>query len=117
MRVTSSWVEVKKEWARLGNIEFRATRNLNKVLTKGFALTTGAVHVKSGALKASGTKGSVYVGDKWFGEIKYGSGADLGVSAPVTYAIYEKARDQSHDFFSPLKALHHDYVEAILKSL
>ena len=115
-RIRSRYTEMNLELNRLDNIAVRATRNLNKVLSIGFAKTQGAVHLKSGSLKKSGKKSSLWWDNAWHGEISYG-GVSLGVNNPVTYAIYEKERDQQHDFFTPLKTLHPLYIEAILKSL
>jgi len=116
IRLTSNWTQVTKELDRLEKAPMRAKLYLDAVLDTGFKSTQAAVHVITGSLKASGKHSSEMRGDTWEGEISYG-GISLGVNNPVTYAIYEKARDADHDFFAPLQALDSLYVKAILKAL
>jgi hypothetical protein len=115
-RIRSNWTEINRELDRLERSPIRAAAYLDNVLYKGFAETQAAVHVITGSLKTSGKISTGFDGDTWKGEISYG-GASLGVNNPVTYAIYEKARDGAHDFFTPLKALDSLFVKAILKAL
>lgn len=112
----SDWRSIEREFDRLEHSAERAAVYLDAVLNAGFRATQGAVHVITGSLKTSGKKSSSFDGDTWRGEISYG-GVSLGINNPVTYAIYEKARDGDHDFFSPLYALDSVYVRAILRAL
>lgn len=116
IQIKSDWRAVERELDRLERAPELAAVYLDAVLNKGFTATQGAVHIITGSLKSSGKKSSHFDGDTWTGEISYG-GVSLGVNNPVTYAIYEKARDGDHDFFTPLKALDSLYVRAILKAL
>lgn len=112
----TDWKAIERELDRLGRAPERAAVYLDAVLNTGFKATQGAVHVITGSLKMSGSKSSSFDGNEWEGNIIYG-GVSLGVNNPVTYAIYEKARDGNHDFFTPLKALDSLYVRAILKAM
>lgn len=114
--IRSNWSAIERELDRLDRAPERAKFYLDRVLDTGFKATQGAVHVITMSLKLSGKKSSEMHGDTWVGKISYG-GVSLGINNPVTYAIYEKARDGDHDFFSPLKALDSMYVKAILKVL
>lgn len=116
IRLVSNWGEVNRELDRLERAPERAKFHLDRVLARGFTATQGAVHIITGSLKMSGKMESELHRDYWEGTISYG-GVSLGVNNPVTYAIYEKARDGDHDFFSPLKALDPLFVQAILKVL
>lgn len=128
IRINSDWSEIDRELDRVANLPGRRTKRvLDSVLDKGFALTQAAVHVETGALKASGQHSSDLnrMTHTWEGEIVYGSS---GFSGPVDYAIYEKARDVGgaggpsdakgdHDFIQPLAALDIDYRIAIKEAL
>jgi hypothetical protein len=117
IRIKSNYRALEREIDRLDSLPNLKTKGfLDAVLASGFKMTQGAVHVVTGSLKGSGKSDSEIVGSKWIGEISYG-GASLGINNPVTYAIYEKARDGEHDFFAPLKALDSMWVKAILRSL
>lgn len=116
MIVKSNFKAVHSEIGRLGGAPDRAALALDIILHKGFAATQAKVHVITGSLKSSGRAETSNDGDTWRGEISYG-GVSEGVRNPVTYAIYEKARDEDHDFFIPLKALDSLYVTAILKAI
>lgn len=112
----SNWKEFDKEILRLENAPEKAKFYLDRVLVSGFKATQGAVHVITGSLKSSGLVSSEMKGDDWHGSITYG-GLSLGINNPVTYAIYEKRREEDHDFMLPLKALDALYIKAILKVL
>lgn len=121
--------ELEHELDRLDSQPSRKMgRLLDDVLDQGFMLTQAAVHVETGALKASGEKESnrSKVPAKWEGDITYGDPG--GGDATVDYAIYEKERGiggagglsnakGDHDFFAPLPALHPEWVAAILTGL
>lgn len=121
IRIVSDWSDVDREIDRLEGMPGpKAKQVLKAVLEVGFGLTQEAVHVESGALKASGKAeaDSSKVDHVWEGTITYG---DKG--GPVDYAIYEKRRgvhwvgksaaQGDHDFMRPLKALHPAWVAAI----
>lgn len=112
----SNWSEIERELDRLEKAPDRASLYLDVVLYKGFAETQAVVHVITGSLKSSGKASTDFDGNTWRGRISYG-GVSLGVNNPVTYAIYEKARDEDHDFMTPLKTLDSLYTKAILKAL
>lgn len=117
IRIRSNYRSMEKELDRLSSLpNLKAKAYLDVVLAAGFKSTQAAVHIVTGSLKSSGKSSSEMKGDTWEGHISYG-GASLGVNNPVTYAIYEKARDADHDFMSPLKALDALWVKAILKAL
>lgn len=124
IEVKSDWDAVDRELARLERMPTtEMTHSLNAVLDFGFGLTQAAVHVETGALKASGKKETNKQGltHEWHGSITYGD------STAVDYAIYEKRRGVhwagasagkgDHDFMRPLEALHPMFVAAILKGL
>ena len=124
IRITSDWSDIDRELTRLEMMPTAKTKmGLKAVLDFGFAATQAAVHVESGALKASGkvSTGHAMGMATWEGEISYG---DAG---PVDYAIYEKRRGVhwagkssargDHDFMRPLAALHPMWVEAMLNGL
>lgn len=116
IRLKTNWKDIEKELTRVEHAPTKASMYLDVVLHKGFAMTQGLVHIVTGSLKSSGKASTSFDGDTWRGEITYG-GFSLGVNNPVTYAIYEKARDGDHDFMLPLKGLDSLYREAILKAL
>jgi len=82
------------------------------VLQDQFRATKAAVHKITRSLLLSGKMESGMKGDSWEGEITYG-GSSYGVHNPVDYAEYERERDGTHDFFSPLEGLSHGYVAAM----
>ena len=116
MQIKSNFKAVHKEIFRLDGAPDRAALTLDTIFHTGFAATQAKVHVITGSLKSSGRAETEFTGEKWQGEISYG-GISEGVNNPVNYAIYEKRRDEGHDFFIPLKALDSLYVKAILKAL
>lgn len=109
-----NWDRTVDRLEKLPNL--KAKGFLDAVLQTGFKMTQGAVHIVTGSLKSSGAMHSDTRGSIWEGVISYG-GVSLGVNNPVTYAIYEKARDADHDFFAPLSTLDSMWVKAILRSL
>ena len=124
IQVKSDWSAVERELDRLSRMPDGETkRALNGVLDAGFAATQAAVHVETGARKASGKKSSSRnrATHEWQGEISYGD------AQFVDYAIYEKRRGVhwagassargDHDFMRPLEALGPAFVAAILKGL
>lgn len=125
LQINSNWDPIEKEIDRLERMPDGKTRQaLKATINTGFALTQAAVHVETGALKASGRVSDSYdrFDREWTGEIQYGDD-----SGPVDYAIYEKRRGVhwvgpsaakgDHDFFTPLKALHELFVTAILMGM
>lgn len=124
----SDYSELDAELDRLSDMPDAKTKaKLDAVLHTGFELTQAAVHVRTGALKASGEEDSEVhdVTDTWEGTITYGDPGDAG---PVDYAIYEKERGLGgaggvsnakgdHDFMDPLKTLDPLYRAAILEAL
>lgn len=126
IHISGDYSELDREFDRLDNMPNRRTKaNLDAVLHVGFAMTQAAVHVDTGALKASGTEESeiTQATDTWEGTIEYG-----GDGGAVDYAIYEKERGVGgaggesdakgdHDFIAPLEALDPLYRKAILESL
>ena len=117
IKIHGSLKPFKDEEKRLASLPNRSTKiALDAVLSMGFIWTQADVHVVTGSLKSSGSKSSDMPGNTWEGVISYG-GASKGINNPVTYAIYEKARDGSHDFMTPLKALDSLWVDALLKVL
>lgn len=116
IRLRSNWREFERELDRLEQVPTKASLAMDTIFHKGFAETQAIVHVVTGSLKSSGRAETEFDGDTWRGTISYG-GVSFGIRNPVTYAIYEKARDEDHDFFVPLKALDSLYVKAILKAL
>jgi len=122
IEVTTDWSDVERELDRLMMMPtMKAKAALHAVLDFGFAQTQAAVHVESGALKASGKISVSGGGETWEGEIQYGG------AGPVDYAIYEKRRGThwvgksaargDHDFMRPLADLHPLWVEAMLEGL
>ena len=117
LHLTSNYRELEREADRLEALpDVKSKPALDAVLSAGFKLTQGAVHIQTGSLKSSGKKASLIHGDTWEGVISYG-GVSAGVNNPVDYAIYEKRREGSHDFFSPLKALDGLWIKAMLRTL
>lgn len=126
IRITGSYGALDRELARLEGLpDFKTKRALDAVLRGGFAATQAAVHVETGALKASGTSSSEVdqLDAEWRGEIIYGD-----KPGPVDYAIYESRRGVGgaggasdvkgdHDFMRPLESLDAAYIEAIVKGL
>lgn len=125
IRITSDWRAVDREIDRLERMPSgRTQQSLTGILHAGFELTQAAVHVESGALRASGQVSSNVdrLTHTWEGEISYGED-----SGPVDYAIYEQRRGAhwvgdsaakgDHDFLDPLKTLHEAYVLAILMGM
>lgn len=117
LKLFSDYKALEREIDRLERLpDLKAKGLLDGALTISFEMTQGAVHIITGSLKSSGKKSSHIDGDTWEGEIVYG-GVSLGVNNPVTYAIYEKARDGAHDFFTPLKGTKHLFTKAIIEGM
>jgi hypothetical protein len=130
--LASDYSDLDRELDRLSDMpDVKTAEKLDAVLHTGFEMTQAAVHVQTGALKASGTEDSEVhdASDVWEGTIEYGSPDDGdGNKGPVDYAIYEKERGVGgaggpsnakgdHDFIRPLKALDPLYRAAILEAL
>lgn len=127
IRITSDYSEIDAELDRLTMLpNGRAKHLLDWVLDTGFRLTQAAVHVQTGALKASGEKESSVnrIFHVWEGQITYGSPG----GAPVDYAIYEQARgvggaggpsdaSGNHDFMAPLHSLDPEFRAAMKAAL
>lgn len=117
--IVTDFSDVELEFKRLEQMpDFKTQAALDAVLELGFKKTQVAVHVITGSLKSSGKKDSKVFekSNTWEGTIRYG-GPSAGVNNPVDYAIYEKARDETHDFMAGLPGLHPEYVEVIKKGL
>lgn len=128
IRLESDYSEFDREFDRLESMPGpKARMLLDAVLHKGFILTQAAVHVETGALKASGEEDSEVnkATHTWEGDITYG---DPGDDGPVDYAIYEKERGVGgaggasdakgdHDFMRPLDSLDLDYRMAMKEAL
>lgn len=117
--IISDYSDLEKEFDRLEGLpNFKTQAALDAVLETGFKKTQVAVHVITGSLKLSGKKESEVheQSNVWVGTITYG-GPSAGINNPVNYAIYEKARNEDHDFMAGLPGLHPAYVGAILKGL
>lgn len=127
IHISSDYSDIEREFDRLEKMPTQKARHLlDAVLTKGFAMATAAVHVETGALKASGKKSSTVrrILGVWEGEITFGSPS----GQPVDYAIYEKRRGVGgaggasdakgdHDFIRPLKSLDLEYRMAMKEAL
>ena len=85
-----------------------AVARLDRVLFENFELTQQAVHVRTGALKLSGTYSSEFSGDIWRGVIEYGDPKTIHNGAP-----WEIARGGDHDFLAPT-ALMGDEISRVL---
>lgn len=128
IHLSGDYDEIDREFDRLERMPTTKARMLlDAVLHKGFLLTQAAVHVETGALKASGEESSQVDRSReiWEGDITYG---DPGDSGPVDYAIYEKERGVGgaggpsdakgdHDFLAPLEKLDLDYRMAMKEAL
>lgn len=127
IHLSSDYSEIDAELDRLTRMPTaKAKHLLDWVLSTGFKLTQAAVHVETGALKASGTKESSVnrIFQVWEGEITYGSPG----GSPVDYAIYEKARGiggaggpsdayGDHNFMAPLHSLDPEFRAALKAAL
>ena len=128
IHISSDYSEIDDELDRLTMLPSgRAKHLLDWVLSTGFKLTQAAVHVETGALKASGKKESSVnrIAHVWEGQITYGSS---GSNGPVDYAIYEKARGVGgaggpsdaygdHNFMAPLHSLDPEFRAALKAAL
>lgn len=125
IHISSDYSEIDDELDRLTMLpNGRANHLLDWVLSTGFKLTQAAVHVETGALKASGKKESSVnrIAHVWEGQITYGSS---GSNGPVDYAIYEKARGAGgpsdahgdHNFMAPLHSLDPEFRAALKAAL
>lgn len=116
IRITSDYRSLSKELNRLSKVPAITAKKMDAAFYKGYGATQGLVHVVTGSLKSSGKASTEFDGEDWKGEISYG-GVSLGVNNPVTYAIYEKARGEDHDWMVPLKALDQQMASIIEESL
>jgi hypothetical protein len=62
---------------------------------------------------------SEVLGEEWVGIIHYGTPGFFDVhhhhyGPEVMYAIFEKRRGGTHDFFNPAKAMESSFVEALV---
>lgn len=120
IQVKSDWSEVLRDIDRIGDRmpTMKMKEALDSVFALAFLESNANVHVETGSLKTSGKKKSKgsKVSARWVGEISYG-GPSGGVHNPVDYAIYEKSRGGSHDFFNTLPLLHPFFINAIKRGL
>lgn len=87
--------------------------------TRLYQYSRALVHVDTGSLKSSGRSTSDYREPIYESTISYG-GPSAGVNNPVDYAIYEDARDKTHDdFYESLEKIEADkgYGDAIVNWL
>jgi hypothetical protein len=111
------WSDVKEELHRLESMpNFRARSTLDAILLEQFVMTQKDTHVITGSLLSSGKQSSSVKGKTWYGEISYG-GASAGVNGAVSYAIYERQRGGTHDFFRSTKTAAPKWVKALLAVL
>lgn len=99
-------------------LDGKAVALLDFVLELAFEITQADVHIETHSLKPSGRHFSEVdrMRQTWSGMITYG-GPTTGPKNPVTYAIYEKARGGSHDFFAGLPALDEMFIGAVLEAM
>lgn len=113
--IRSDYRYIDREFDRLESLpDAKMNASLDAVLTEGFETARGRVHILTGALKASGkkTSSSNKALSRWQGMFSFGA-----PNQGVDYAIYEKERDGSHNFFSQVHLLHRRFVSAILRGL
>jgi hypothetical protein len=96
----------------------KAAELLDVVLELAFELTQRAVHIDTHSLKSSGRweSDTDKIRHTWVGLITYG-GPTVGPKNPVNYAIYERARGGSHDFFYPLGEVMPMFAEAVREGM
>lgn len=99
-------------------LDGKAVALLDTVLELAFEITQHDVHIDTTSLKGSGRHHSEVnrTTQTWSGMITYG-GVTTGPKNPVNYAIYEKARGGTHDFFRGLDALHEMFIAAVLEAM
>lgn len=113
--IRSDYRALEKEFDRLESLpDAKMNASLDTVLTQGFETARSRVHVLTGALKASGkkTSSSNKSLSRWQGMFSFGA-----PNQGVDYAIYEKERDGSHNFFSQVHLLNQRFIRAILRGL
>lgn len=111
--IRSNYNDIDREFDRLDSMpDTKMDLLLDGVLGVGFTTAKGNVHVETGRLKASGKMQSKSFKNTWRGSFTFGA-----PSAGVDYAIYEKARGGSHDFFNQVYILKAMFKAAILKGL
>lgn len=110
--IHSDYSDMENELSRLESMPTpRMTANLNTALDLSLKTTKGQVHVLTGRLKASGKSQSKKNKNDWVGTFSFG-GTEV-----VHYAIYEKERDGTHNFFSQVHLLRTLFVSAIKQGL
>lgn len=123
IHLKSDWSEIDRELDRVSNMPTpKMIAILDAAHGFGFLETQAAVHIETGALKASGkskTK-TLKTSRDWEGEIEYG-----GAASSVDYAWYEQRRGVhwvgpssvkgDHDFMSPVNGP--EFTEVMVKAL
>lgn len=111
--IKSDYSEAYKEFDRLEKMpDGGMVKRLDAALKFGFETTRAKVHVQTGALKGTGKADSSVKPSRWDGKFSFGDKAKK-----VDYAIYEKARGDTHDFFLGIHALTGVFVAAIKEGL
>lgn len=117
IQVHGDYTGIEQEFDRLSKMPSpKAAALLDLVLNSQGVAVRAATHVDTSSLKQSIKDSSDTDIHVWEGTISAG-GPSKGINNPVDYAIYEKARGEDHDFFSPLPAFHGLYVTAIREGL
>lgn len=102
----TAWL--KEEATRLRTLEDRIKPAMDAVMEVAFTDTQAAVHVFSGALKASGSWSSEVTDGEYVGEISYG-----GAMAP--HAVYELNR-KGHSTLDEVLPRHEPAFEDAIRS-
>lgn len=98
MEVHTDWDPTLRDLHVLENApSARGVLAMSATLDLGLFVMKGATHVQTRSLQSSEKAEGDRKGSKWEGEISAG-GVSTGVHNPVSYAIYEQARGESHDF-------------------
>lgn len=116
------WDDAIAEIKRLtGEADFRIVAGFEGVFAQVAESVDAKVHVLTGSLRASGKRSTEYnaAQSRWTGELSYGG--TLVKSAvpgppidPVVYAVYERNRGGSHDFFGEVHLWEPEYEAVIL---
>jgi hypothetical protein len=113
--IKGDYSSIESEFDRLEQLpDFKTTNALDVAHTFAFSAAQAAIHVKKGALKATGRKTSRTYNTKWVGTMRWGGAAKGGF---VDYAIYEKARDDEHDWLNAVEPFEALYVAAMMRGL
>lgn len=123
IEIESDWSDVNRELDRLERLPNGAAITLlDALLGASFSAVEANVHILTGRLKGTGTVHSWTLGPLWEGRIHYGTPGFFDVhhhhyGPEVMYAIFEKRRGGTHDFFNPAKAMESAFVEGMVAIL